>query len=207
MRKVSERFWAVSETPRASRSGEDVRNVNAQISLALGSSAHCTWRTFLTGWWLGREWQISTLPQFDVKHAPSMFIIPHLIRHVILMLFTGWTDVGRACLSSVSLSGWLFRLEASQPGLHPDRHRHTHTNMRTVLSGRLMWCPWAPSSSVGEVEQQGGTGAMWAGRAQRWSKWSSFTGAKCSVVKWDQAAYLTRASSHSSSPSVPHFHT
>lgn len=32
---------------------------------------------------------------------------------------------------------------------------HSHTHTYAALSGPLMCCPWAPSSPVGEVEQQG----------------------------------------------------
>lgn len=59
--------------------------------------------------------------------------------------------------TSVSLSRWLFTWRHHSPGLHP--HRHTaerlYTHVHAALSGPLMCCPWAPSSPVGEVEQQG----------------------------------------------------
>lgn len=42
-KKVSERFWAVSEVPQAMWCGVEVRNWKAfLISVALGSSAHGT---------------------------------------------------------------------------------------------------------------------------------------------------------------------
>lgn len=79
--------------------------------------------------------------------------------------------------------------------------------MHAPLSGPLMCCPWAPLITCGRGRAAGCKGAMEAGRAQGWSKRNSFTGAECDVVKWDQAAYLIHAPSHSSSQSPTHLFT
>lgn len=96
----------------------------------------------------------------------------------------------------VSLPRWLFTWRhRSQVSTLTDPRTHTAAlRFSDVL-------PLGPLITCGRGRAAGGRGAIEAGRAQHRSKGSSFTGAECDVVKWDQAAYLTHAPSHSSSPS------
>lgn len=108
----------------------------------------------------------------------------------------------------VSLSRWLFTYRhRSQVSTLTDTDictlAHTYYARSTLRSSDVL--PLGPLITCGRGRAAGSKGVMEAGRAQRWSKRNSFTGAECDVVKWDQAAYLSHAPSHSSSPSVTHF--
>lgn len=141
---------------------------------ALGSIAHGIWRHLHRMMML---WVADLRSLCDGKHACSKFITPHLIFHIFLIMFIEWDGICAYdhvwVLVTLQMA---VHLEPSWPGLH--LYRHTD-----ALSGPLMWYPWAPSSPMVEVEQQGAKEWWEARRAQGWSKGNSFTGAECDVVK------------------------
>lgn len=100
------------------------------------------------------------------------------------------------------LSKWLFTWRH-----HSQVSTLTYTNIwcisQTCTHFQVLWSgapgPPHPSLPVGEVEQQGAQRRWRLQERKADQRGNSFTGAKCNVVKWDQPAYLTNPTFHSSS--------
>lgn len=142
-------FWVVCTLPVAWMS----ENVTLSWSVLLLAALHMELGSFHRVMMV-REWQISDLLPCDGKHACTKFIVPHLISHVFLMMFIkvdmcSWPRQS-VCHSpdGCSPGGILAR----SPPLQTQTSAPSHTH---ALSGPLMCSPWAPSSPVAEVEQQG----------------------------------------------------
>lgn len=149
------------------------------------------------------EWRFSDLSWFNGKHSCGKFIIPCLMCDAFLILFLAkqMPACAWACLSvSHSPNGCSpGGIIAKSPPLHTQTSGVSHKHAHTFRSSDLVPLPPHPSLPVGEVEQQGAQRRWRLQERKADQRGNSFTGAKCNVVKWDQPAYLTNPTFHSSS--------
>lgn len=158
----------------------------------------------LTRWWLC----VSGVSQIShgsmVNTVVASLSFPCLMCDAFLILFLAkqMPACAWACLSvSHSPNG------CSPRGIIAKVSTLTYTNIwcisQTCTHFQVLWSgapgPPHPSLPVGEVEQQGAQRQWRLQERKADQRGNSFTGAKCNVVKWDQPAYLTNPTFHSSS--------